>query len=455
MNKNFRSVWNTCKQAFVAAAENVASRGRPGTGARLTVAVAALLGGLLLQVGQALAAPPAPPAAGQLPAGGQVSAGQASVAQRGASMVITQGSERAAINWQSFDVGAGAQVQFKQPGAASVMLNRVLGSDPSQIFGRITANGQVILSNPSGVYFSPTARVDVGGLVATTHGTSDADFMAGQARFERNGSTASVVNEGELKAALGGYIALLAPEVRNQGAVIAQMGTVALASGEAIDLRFDSNNRLTSLRVAPSQIQALVDNQHAVQAPGGLIILSAQSMDRLAGGVVKNSGSVEASGLQVQDGGRIVLSGSTRVDSAGTLAANSGNQAGQGGQISLQGGQISLPDGSRIDAIGAQGGGSVRVGGGWQGSADPLLAATAQPAQAATTVTMAPGARIDTSATQTGDGGQVVLWSDVAQVSSRTTAQGRITARGGATAGDGGRVETSGHQLLVDRKSVV
>jgi hypothetical protein len=130
-----------------------------------------------------------------------------------------------------------------------------------------------------------------------------------------------VVNEGEIKTALGGYIALLAPEVRNQGAVIAHMGTVALAAGEAIDLKFDSNKRLTSIRVEPSQIAALVDNRHAVQAPGGLIIISAQSLDRLVGGVVKNSGRIEANGLQ-QQGGRIVLSASKRIDNTGTVSAN-------------------------------------------------------------------------------------------------------------------------------------
>jgi hypothetical protein len=115
-----------------------------------------------------------------------------------------------------------------------------------------------------------------------------------------------VVNEGEIKAALGGYIALLAPEVRNQGAVIAHMGTVALAAGEAVELKFDTNNRLTSIRVEPSQIAALVENRHAVQAPGGLIIISAQSLDRLVGGVVKNSGAISATGL-VSDGGTWVV----------------------------------------------------------------------------------------------------------------------------------------------------
>ena len=74
-------------------------------------------------------------------------------------MVVQQGTDRAAINWQTFNVGKDAQVQFQQPNAASVTLNRVMSSDPSQIFGRISANGQVILTNPAGVYFGPSARV--------------------------------------------------------------------------------------------------------------------------------------------------------------------------------------------------------------------------------------------------------------------------------------------------------
>ena len=320
MNKSFRSIWNASKQAYVAAAETVSAKGKPSSGVKVAAVMAGLMGRLLGTVANAQTAPP-PLSSTALPTSGQVSAGQASISQNGAHMVINQSTQRAAINWQTFNVGKDAHVQFQQPSAASVTLNRVMSSDPSQIFGRISANGQVVLTNPAGVYFGKDARVDVGGLVATTHSLSDADFMAGKSRLERNGSTGSVVNEGEIKAALGGYIALLAPEVRNQGAIIAQMGTVALASGEAIDLKFDSNNRLTSLRVEPSLVQALVDNRHAVKAPGGLIILAAQSMDRLLGGVVKNSGRLEANGLQ-QQGGRIVLSASHRVENTGSLVAN-------------------------------------------------------------------------------------------------------------------------------------
>lgn len=442
MNKTFRSLWSAALQTWVAVAETVAARGKRSSGVAVATAAMSLLG-----LASGAAAQTAPPPAA-LPTGGQVAAGQASISQSGATLVIQQSSDRAAIHWQQFNVGSGAQVQFQQPSASSVTLNRVLGSDPSQIFGRITANGQVVLTNPAGVYFGPSARVDVGGLIATTQGIGDADFMAGGSRYERGGSTASVVNEGELKAALGGYIALLAPEVRNQGAIIAQMGTVALASGEAVDLRFDSSNRLTSVRVEPSQIQALVDNRHAVQAPGGLIILAAQSMTQLLGGLVKNSGAIEAAGLQ-QQGGRIVLAASTRVEQAGTLDASSASA--QGGQVSLSAGTIELQDASRIHASGATGGGTVRVGGGWQGEADPLLASTLGDGTAqAHHVRMAAGATIDASATQQGDGGAVVLWSDIHQQDGHTTARGSVSARGGASGGKGGRVETSGQGLDID-----
>ncbi len=80
-----------------------------------------------------------------------------------------------------------------QPGASSVTLNRVNDANPSQIFGRINANGQVFLSNPNGVYFAPGAPVDVGGLVATTHRIGLDNFMAGRIRFERDGGTGSAV----------------------------------------------------------------------------------------------------------------------------------------------------------------------------------------------------------------------------------------------------------------------
>ncbi|MCS6243906.1 MAG: autotransporter-associated beta strand repeat-containing protein [Opitutus sp.] len=357
-------------------------------------------------IGAVLPAPTwAQVAANQLPTGGSVVAGSASLTQDAAVLNINQSTARAAIDWATFNVGSAAQVNFNQPSSSSVTLNRVLDSNPSQIFGRITAPGQVFLTNPNGVVFAPGASVDVGGLVATTHRIGVDDFMAGGTTFERNGATGSVSNAGELRAALGGYIALLAPDVRNDGVIIAQSGTVALASGEAISLNFAGNGTLAGLTATPSQIAALVENNNAVLAPGGLIILSAQAVSSLQGGVIRHSGTLSASSLTEK-----------------------------GGRIWLEGDDISLTSSSQITATGATGGGEVLVGGDWMGGGT---------LKHAKVVTMEAGASIDASAITNGDGGKVVLWSD-----DYTGFHGTIAATSGISSGDGGQVETSSYNIL-------
>ncbi len=349
MNKIYRVLWNEASGTYVAAPENARAGRASGTGAAVQGAVEvagavgakagqalwALLQPLLVALVSAGLVHAAGPAPDQLPVGGQVAVGSVSIRQNQGVMDILQSSQRAAVNWQSFDVGSGATVNFSQPQASSVILNRVLGSTPSQIFGQINANGQVFLSNPNGVYFAPGSSVDVGALAATTHKISDADFMAGNYLLERQSATGSVVNQGTLSAQYGGYIALLAPEVRNQGVVLAKMGTVALAAGERYQLQIGSEGRLSNILVSPATMAALVDNGNAVEAPGGLIILSAQAANRLQAGVVKNRGVLNATGL-VSEGGTIRLVASDRIETTGRIAADAApNSAGQGGRIAL------------------------------------------------------------------------------------------------------------------------
>ncbi|MFA6015297.1 MAG: MBG domain-containing protein, partial [Gallionellaceae bacterium] len=435
MNHAYRLIWSDLTQAFVVAAETVKAKGKRTSCVLLSASGIALSG-------LALAAPPAPD---QLPTGGQLLAGQATVTQAAARMDIRQTTPRAVVEWQTFNVGSQAQVNINQPSAQSVLLNRVLDTQASQIFGRITANGQVFLTNPNGVYFSPSASVDVGGLVATTHHISNADFMAGKNQFHRNGATGSIVNEGNLTAALGGYIALLAPEVRNQGVIIAQLGTVAMAAGDAYELQFDGNNTLANLRVTPATIKALVENKNAIHAPGGLIILSAQAANQLQGSVVNNSGMLEAGGI-VQRGGRIFLdsgeNGQTTV--SGTVDTNSINN--QGGSVAVSGKHVLVDDNAVFKASGATGGGTINIGGGWQGAPLPSPAA-GESATQATAVYVAKTARLDASATDTGNGGEVVVWSDIHNTDSATRVYGTLLATGGMNGGNGGRIETSGHWL--------
>jgi filamentous hemagglutinin family protein len=342
MNNSYKLVYSETLNTWVAVAEHVSARGKKSA-VRLVTAAAIMAGGAL-GTGWALAAPPliATPAVNQLPTGAQVATGTVNISQTqtatAANMAIQQSSNQAIVNWQSFNVGANAKVNITQPSSTSVLLNRVMDSNPSQIFGQVNANGQVFLSNPNGVYFAPGSSVDVGSFTATTHSISDADFLAGKYNFNRNGATGSIANEGSIASGLGGYIALLAPEVRNQGVVVAKVGgTVAMAAGESYQLQFNSNNQLTNVLVTPSALDTLIENGNAVQAPGGLIILSAQAASSLLGGVVKNSGSISATGL-VNDGGTIRLSASNKIEltSTSSISADAApNNAGNGGRIDI------------------------------------------------------------------------------------------------------------------------
>src|SRR6185436_9534809 len=100
--------------------------------------------------------------------------------------------------------------------ASSIALNRVLGGDPSQIFGRLSANGQVFLTNPSGILFGRGAQVDVGGILASTLSMSVDDFMSGRYLLRGNGGSASITNQGSLRALPKGYVALISPTVQNE-----------------------------------------------------------------------------------------------------------------------------------------------------------------------------------------------------------------------------------------------
>ncbi len=362
MNNSYRLIYNEITNTWVAVSETAKTRGKRAAGAVLLAAASVVLG---IPPVTSYAAPPNPPAPTQLPTGGQVVAGQAGIVQNAATLNVNQSSNRAVIDWASFNVGSQARVNFNQPGVSSVTLNRVLDANPSQIFGKISAPGQVFLTNPNGVYFAPGASVDVGALVATTHSISNEDFMAGGNSFTRSGASASVVNEGNITASLGGYVALLAPEVRNSGVIVAQLGTVALAAGEVFELQFDGNNTLANIRVTPASIAALVDNGNAVHAPGGLIILSAQALNHLQGGVVNNSGSLEASGLTAS-GGVIRLEASDRITHSGIIQVDAApNSSGKGGTVSLIADLANAGSTTQIDGSISARGGSLGGDGGF------------------------------------------------------------------------------------------
>ncbi len=368
------------------------------------------------------------------PLGPEVSAGTGKINQAGSVTTVDQSSPRLSINWRSFSIGAGETVAFRQPSAQAIALNRVLGQDASVILGNLSANGQVFLLNPNGVLFGAGARVDVGGIVASTLGLSDADFMAGRYTFSGSGS-GSVLNRGTIRAADGGYVALVGPRVANEGLITARLGTVALGAGEQVTLRIDGQ-QLVGFSVDKAAVDALAANKQLIQADGGTVVLSAQAKDALLSTVVNNTGIVEARSVSVKNGVIRLEGGASGIVSvSGKLDASGSNGVERGGQIQVTGEKVALLDGAVIDASGRSGGGTVLVGGGFQGK-NPAV-------QNASRTYVAPSATIRADAIDVGNGGKVIVWAD-----GDTRFHGTISAKGGSGGGDGGSVEVSGKQQL-------
>ena len=360
MNHTYRLVWNDQAQRYVPAPETARSRGRGKARAackptaRLGVA-ATLAFALPLFSVSAFAQAAGALAANALPTGAQVVAGQAGIAQSGSQMTVTQGSDRAIINWQSFNIGSNAAVQFIQPSTSAVALNRVIAGDASQIQGKLTANGQVWLINPNGVVFGKGSQVDVGGLVASTLNITDADFLAGKAVFSRNGATGGVLNQGTITAADGGLVALLAPTVSNEGIITARLGSVAMAAGDRITLDSGANG-LLQVAVDPATVKTLVENRQLIVADGGQVVMTGKAADALSASVVANTGTIQAHTIAEREGRILLLADMEHgeVQHSGLLDASAPN-GGNGGFVETSAAKVTLAAGRKVTTLAARG----------------------------------------------------------------------------------------------------
>lgn len=168
-----------------------------------------------------------------LPTGGTVAAGTVSHDLTSSQLTLTQTTQRAVIDWQSFNIDAGKTVQFIQPNASAAVLNRVsAGANMSEIYGSILAPGTVVLQNPNGVFFHQGAHINVGSLIVTTGRIDPSLFMAEGAFPIEDAIGGSITNEGSITAEDAGLVALVAPSVVNKGAIVATGGRIALSGAD-------------------------------------------------------------------------------------------------------------------------------------------------------------------------------------------------------------------------------
>ena len=376
------------------------------------------------------------------PIGPDVVHGSARLTHPGPDTLHVTTSPGTVINWQGFSIGADEVTRFIQPSAASAVLNRVTGADPSAILGRLLSNGRVFLVNPHGIVFGEGSVVDTAGLVASTLDIGDADFRAGRYRFDAGPEAGAIVNQGLIKAGADGVF-LLAPSVESSGVIRTAGGDLVLAAGRRITL--------TSLDLDGVRVEVQAPEDEALNL--GALIAERGAAGVFAGSL-RNTGTVEASAVEVGEDGvvRLVAQGDVTLEAGGRVAAegrsggtvhieseggttwvsgevSARGSEGRGGAIRLLGERVGLA-GARVDASGPAGGGEVLVGGDVSGEG-PVPRAGATYVSADSTVSA--------DALGAGDGGKVVVFAE-----GFANVQGRLSARGGPHGGDGGFVETSG-----------
>jgi len=304
------------------------------------------------------------------PQGGQIVAGSATISNPDANTtLITQNSARTAIDWQRFNIGSQEYVQFAQPDANSVALNRVIGGDPSQILGNLSANGQVFLVNPQGVYFGQSATVDVSGLVASVRDISTENFMSGNYIFSKTTGApddVGIVNDGVITAKDGGYVVLMGDYVHNNGIISARLGTVSLAAGNSITMDVKGNG-LVSVAIEKETLSKLagINNAGQIMADGGRVLMNAKVANDLIDTAINNDGLVVANSIAERNGVIFLTAAGGDVVNSGTLdaSAESGSNVDGGGVLVYSDKNVTNAAGAKISATGdgSGDGGMVRV----------------------------------------------------------------------------------------------
>src|SRR5258705_6283163 len=345
------------------------------------------------------------------PTGFAVVNGQVTFNYNGNTLNVTN-TPGSIINWQRFAIGSNELTRFIQQSAASSVLNRVVGIDPVLILGALQSNGRGCLINPNGILFGAGAQINVGGLVASTLNLSNQDFLAGRLRFTDTPGAGSVVNNAAITTPSGGQVYLRAPSGQNSGITPSPAGEVILAAGRSVEL-VDAGTPNLRVEIPAPDTEAV--NVGQIIANSGKIGIYA--------GLIRNSGAIRADGVVLGEHGEILLkaTGNTNLESGSVVAANgaqggkitiqSGDTTlvsctvgakgseGHGGTVQLLANRVGVSDAASVDASGQTGGGTVLVGGDYQGRNPDV--------QNAFRTYVRPNASIRADAVANGDGGKV------------------------------------------------
>ena len=354
-------------------------------------------------------------------------------------------------SFSNFNVQALQRVYFANPQGIENIISRVTGSNPSNILGLlgVDGNANLFLLNPNGIIFGPDAQLDVAGsFIASTADRfifpDGSEFSATNPQapplltinltpgLQYGAQPAAIVNAGNLAVGAGENLTLAGGSVVTTGSLSAPGGTLSVVavpgnqvanldpSGAFLSLTpiASTQSNYPSAPANPTSLQTLLEN-----APDNLGVKA----------LANNSIELTSSGTQLlANPGTAIVSGTLNASVPHTPHPTPHTQT--GGTIQVLGHRVALVDSAQLEASGALGGGTLLIGGDFQG--DGTVPNAKQ-------TIVGPDVTLNANALTNGKGGRVIVWADEA-----THFSGTIGARGGAEMGDGGFVEVSGKEVL-------
>lgn len=333
-----------------------------------------------------------------LPEGGTVTEGSAIIEVKNNDMMITQNTEKASIDWPSFNIGAQNSVNFQQPSSNSVAINRVVGNEMSTIAGKMTSNGKVVLINPNGMVFSEGSTINVGGLLASSYQANQSTADA----YDLQKNNSKISNAGTITAEEN--VTFLGAHVENTGKISAK-GRVVLTEDAKGDVLYLSDGELKF-----QVVNMPIDGN------------SANVVD-LVTSSINHSGLIEAGDFALNKEGEVVIGGS------GETIINQGEIHNPCGKVHIAGKNVALK-GAKINVSGKNKGGDINIGGGYQGEKLNDVLNSEKVTVDATTELMANS--------ESGDAGKVIVWSELA-----TRFNGLANANAKGQGVDAGLIEIS------------
>ena len=340
MNKTYNLVWNAIQQAWVVTSELGKARKKAKT-TKIATAIITLLGAVSLN-STLVHADPAPRA---LPSLNNIASGAATLATATGSLTVNQSTDKLIANWNSFDVGVNSKVTFIQPNTSSIALNRVSGAAPSEIFGRVSANGQLILVNPAGLTFGAASQVNAASVIASTLDITDANFLADTLQFDRGTATGTINNQGILLANEGNTY-VFATNINNSGTIRAKAGNVNIANGNRLTVNSTAGtatlNQVSGIAGVITSTGILRGDRLTTTDKGKIYLIGDRAR---AGSVVNLAGEITSTGNDIK-GKTVNITGDTVVNASTNL--NAINSININGGLSVSGNNrlISLTHGT-------------------------------------------------------------------------------------------------------------